>query len=237
MKVNIGVVIAAAGQGKRMGGSVKKQFIELGGKPVLLHTLSLFIGLEHVKEIIVVTAEEDMECTQELLRGYRGVRVIPGGAERQDSVYLGLKALRSVEYVMIHDSARPFLTRPTLLKLIEALRAKRAAILAVPVKDTIKRTDAEGIVVDTPPRKSLWAVQTPQAFALSDIIRAHERAREEGFIGTDDASLLERMGQTVHIVEGEYTNIKLTTPEDLVFGEAILERRKETGDDTSRTRI
>jgi 2-C-methyl-D-erythritol 4-phosphate cytidylyltransferase len=227
--VNIGVVIAAAGQGKRMGGPVKKQFIELGGKPVLLHTLELFSGLEYIKEMIVVTAEEDVAQTQALVSNYPDVRVIPGGAERQDSVYQGLCKLGACEYVLIHDGARPFLSRPTLEKLIETMRVKRAAILAVPVKDTIKRTDDAGVVMDTPPRKSLWAVQTPQAFALSDIIAAHERARQEGFLGTDDASLIERMGQDVHVVEGEYTNIKLTTPEDLVFGEAILKVRKENG--------
>ncbi|CEH28387.1 hypothetical protein AM501_26355 [Aneurinibacillus migulanus] len=229
MKVNIGVVIAAAGQGKRMGGPVKKQFIELAEKPVLLHTLDLFAGLEYVREIVVVTAEEDVERTRELLILYPHVRVIPGGAERQDSVYLGLTALRLSDYVLIHDGARPFLSRLTLQRLIDAVCSKRAAILAVPVKDTIKRTDETGIVMDTPPRKSLWAVQTPQAFALSDIISAHEQARKDGFLGTDDASLMERLGQAVHIVDGEYTNIKLTTPDDLVFGEAILRWRKEKG--------
>jgi 2-C-methyl-D-erythritol 4-phosphate cytidylyltransferase len=225
--VNIGVIIAAAGQGKRMGSAVKKQFIELDGKPVLLHTLALFDGLEYVKEIVVVTAAEDVERTQRMLAAYPGVRVVPGGAERQDSVYLGIKALHSSDYVMIHDGARPFLSRPTLEKLIQAVRVKRAVILAVPVKDTIKRTDETGVVMETPPRKSLWTVQTPQAFALSDILAAHEQARREGFLGTDDASLMERAGQAVHIIEGEYTNIKLTTPEDLVFGEAILKWRRE----------
>jgi 2-C-methyl-D-erythritol 4-phosphate cytidylyltransferase len=226
-EVNIGVVIAAAGQGKRMGGPVKKQFIELAGKPVLLHTLDLFVGLEYVKEIVVVTAEEDIERTRKLLAAYPQALVIPGGAERQDSVYLGITALSSSDYVMIHDGARPFLSCSTLEKLVDAVRVKRAAILAVPVKDTIKRTDETGVVMDTPPRKSLWAVQTPQAFALSDILAAHEQARKDGFLGTDDASLVERIGRAVHVVEGEYTNIKLTTPEDIVFGEAILKWRRE----------
>lgn len=229
MKVNIGVVIAAAGQGKRMGGPVKKQFIELAEKPVLLHTLDLFAELEYVREMVVVTAEEDVERTRELLSSYPHIRVIPGGAERQDSVYLGLTALCFSDYVLIHDGARPFLSRLTLERLIDTVRSKRAAILAVPVKDTIKRTDETGIVMDTPPRQSLWAVQTPQAFALSDILAAHEQARQDGFLGTDDASLIERLGQAVHVVEGEYTNIKLTTPDDLVFGEAILRWRKEKG--------
>lgn len=226
--MNIGVVIAAAGSGKRMGGPVKKQFIELCGKPVLLHTLDLFSSLEYVKEMVVVTAEEDVAGTRALLSAYPCVRVVSGGAERQDSVYLGLLALRSSDYVMIHDGARPFLSHQTLTRLVDTMLAERAAILAVPVKDTIKRTDEMGIVMDTPPRRSLWAVQTPQAFALSDILFAHERAREDGFLGTDDASLLERLGQAVRVVEGEYTNIKLTTPDDLIFGEAILKRREET---------
>ncbi|WP_027415305.1 2-C-methyl-D-erythritol 4-phosphate cytidylyltransferase [Aneurinibacillus terranovensis] len=223
--MQIGVVIAAAGQGKRMGGTVKKQFIEVEGKAVLLHTLDIFAGLTEVSETIVVTSAEDIEQTRVLLLPYPGVRVITGGAERQDSVRLGLDALRHSDYVLIHDGARPFVSRGTLKKLIRVMKDTGAATLAVPVKDTIKQVGEHGVILSTPPRKSLWAVQTPQAFHLSVIREAHERARRDGFIGTDDASLVERTGKTVFIVEGEYTNIKLTTPEDLLFGEVILKQR------------
>ncbi|WP_047154530.1 2-C-methyl-D-erythritol 4-phosphate cytidylyltransferase [Aneurinibacillus tyrosinisolvens] len=222
----IGVVIAAAGQGKRMGGSVKKQFIELDGKAVLLHTLALFTELEDVAEIVVVTGAEDVSRMRRLLGSYPDVKVVAGGAERQDSVRMGLNALRFSDYVLIHDGARPFVSRGALLRLIKTVKQLGSAILAVPVKDTIKQVSDQGTVISTPPRKSLWAVQTPQAFARSLILEAHQRASKEEFIGTDDASLVERMGQEVHIVEGEYTNIKLTTQDDLLVGEAILRQRK-----------
>ncbi|BAU26146.1 2-C-methyl-D-erythritol 4-phosphate cytidylyltransferase [Aneurinibacillus soli] len=223
----VGVVIAAAGQGKRMGGSIKKQFIELEGKPVLLHTLDLFASRTDIADVVVVTSAEDVAQTRELIASYPVVRVVAGGAERQDSVYEGLCALRACEYVLIHDGARPFVSQAALDAVIQAVRERGPAILAVPVKDTIKRADEAGQVLDTPPRKSLWAVQTPQAFLLSTILTAHEKARSEGFVGTDDASLVERVGQAVYVVEGEYTNIKLTTPDDLIMGEAILRQRKE----------
>lgn len=223
----VGVVIAAAGQGKRMGGSVKKQFIELEGKPVLLHTLDLFVSRADITDIVVVTSAEDVAQTRKILALYPAVRVVAGGAERQDSVYEGLRALHGCEYVLIHDGARPFVSQTALDAVIQAVHKRGSAILAVPVKDTIKRADEAGKVLDTPPRKSLWAVQTPQAFPLSIVLAAHEKARQDGFVGTDDASLLERLGQAVYVVEGEYTNIKLTTPDDLVMGEAILRQRKE----------
>jgi 2-C-methyl-D-erythritol 4-phosphate cytidylyltransferase len=224
--MTIGVVIAAAGQGKRMGGSVKKQFIELDGKVVLLHTLALFTELDDVTEIVVVTGEEDVPRMKRLLGDYPDIKVVAGGMERQDSVRMGLNELRSSDYVLIHDGARPFVSRGALLRLIKTLKKSGAAVLAVPVKDTIKQVSDQGTIIGTPPRKSLWAIQTPQAFPLSLILEAHERANKEGFVGTDDASLVERLGQEVRIVEGEYTNIKLTTQDDLLVGEAILRQRK-----------
>jgi 2-C-methyl-D-erythritol 4-phosphate cytidylyltransferase len=229
--MRIGVVIVAAGSGKRMGGQVKKQFIELVGKPVLLHTVEIFAAKDTWSEVVVVTSEEDVDHVKGLLKHFPEVQVTAGGAERQDSVYCGLIKLRASEFVLIHDGARPFVTHAALRDLVSAMKQMDAAILAVPVKDTIKQVDDKGVVVTTPPRKSLWAVQTPQAFRLSAILHAHEQARAEGYVGTDDSSLLERLGQAVTIVAGDYTNIKLTTPEDLVMGETIIRRANNKGED------
>lgn len=225
--MKIGVVIAAAGSGKRMGGTVKKQFLCLKGKPVLLHTVDLFTGLEEVQEIVIVTGAEDMEQTQSLLKPYPSIRVVPGGKERQDSVFAGLQALSDSEYVLIHDGARPFVSRSAIQRLVNTVKVRKAAILAVPVKDTIKQVNDQGMVINTPPRESLWAVQTPQAFHLPLIMDAYAQAYEHGFYGTDDASLVERFGGEVSIAMGEYTNIKITTPEDLWMGEMILSKKAE----------
>lgn len=224
--MDFGVVIAAAGLGKRMGHAEKKQFIELAGKPVLYHTVTIFHEIPEIGEIVIVTNQEDIERTKKLLHGFSRVKVIPGGAERQESVYLGLGALESAEYVLIHDAARPFATEALIRTIMDSVVKKEAAIPAVPVKDTIKMVDEERDVVSTPPRQSLWAVQTPQAFRLSTILEAHRLAKQEGFLGTDDAMLLEWQGKKVSVVDGEYTNIKLTTPDDLKLGETIIEKRR-----------
>ncbi|WP_134702161.1 2-C-methyl-D-erythritol 4-phosphate cytidylyltransferase [Ammoniphilus sp. YIM 78166] len=221
-----GVVIAAAGQGKRMGTDEKKQFIELEGKPVLYHTVHLFSQMQAMEEIVIVTNQDDIRRTETLLKEFPNVKVVAGGAERQNSVFFGLQALQNVEYAMIHDAARPFATpemvRRVMIKTIET----GAAIPAVPVKDTIKVVDENRNVINTPSRQSLWAVQTPQAFRLSDILYVHRLAEEQGFLGTDDAMLFEWQGKTVAIVDGDYTNIKLTTPEDLKMAETIMGKKR-----------
>lgn len=225
--MKIGVVIAAAGTGKRMGGSVKKQFLLLQNKPVLLHTLALFVGRKEISEIVIVTGLEDLEKTRNLVKEYPFVQVVPGGKERQDSVFSGLKSLKDCDYAFVHDGARPFVSREAIDRLIETMRNTQAVVLAVPVKDTIKQVDDQGVVVNTPPRKSLWAVQTPQAFHLPVIMDAYIQAEKAGYYGTDDASLVEFNGGKVSVVMGEYTNIKLTTPDDLWLGEMILRKYAE----------
>lgn len=222
---SFGVVIAAAGQGKRMNSSEKKQFIELQGKPVLYHSVQLFTKIAEIKEIVIVTNREDIKRTEELLQEFQ-VSVVPGGAERQESVLLGLEALKCVEFVLIHDAARPFSSEKMIREIMNQAMESGAAIPAVPVKDTIKIVDKKREVISTPPRQSLWAVQTPQAFRLSAILDVHQRAKKQGFLGTDDAMLMEWCGMKVKVVEGEYTNIKLTTPEDLRLGESILEKKR-----------
>ncbi|MBU8908643.1 2-C-methyl-D-erythritol 4-phosphate cytidylyltransferase [Desertibacillus haloalkaliphilus] len=226
--MNYSVVIPAAGQGKRMQAGQNKQFIELEGKPVIIHTLAIFEADENCKEIIVVANQRETEQVKSLLVAHKlskATKIVAGGSERQQSVYNGLKAVEESEIVLVHDGARPFVEEKHLNNLVNKAKTIGAATLAVPVKDTIKRVDAD-FVVETMERSSLWAIQTPQAFHLSLIKQAHKEAEIANFLGTDDASLVEQSGQAVAIVSGDYLNIKLTTPEDLVFAKAIMETKR-----------
>jgi len=214
----VAVVIAAAGSGRRMGAGENKVLLPLDGKPMLQHSIECFAAMDEVSEIVVVTRSEDLEAVRSLAAGIaarRPVQVVTGGETRQESVFLGLKALPGdTDWVIIHDGARPFITAELVRRGLAAVRRHLAVGLAVPVKDTIKRV-REGRVVDTPPRAELWAVQTPQLFSYQLILRAHEQARQKGLRATDDCALVEALGEPVHIVPGEYANIKVTTPEDL----------------------
>jgi len=223
---NLGVVIVAAGKGTRMRSAESKQFLELGGKPILVHTLQLFEAIPEVDDIVVVSGEEDIDRCRAFVDTYSldKIRaVVGGGAERQHSVRIGLDALAQVapeaQWVLVHDGVRPFVKRSHVIACWQAAMNCGAAVLAVPVKDTIKIVDERGRIEATPDRRSLWAIQTPQAFRLSALRIAHKRAAAEGFVGTDDAMLIERLGETVQVVEGDYSNIKITTPEDLPWAE------------------
>ncbi len=221
---NYNVVILAAGQGKRMLAGKNKQFLMINDKPLIIHTLTVFVSDNHCKEIILVTNHREQDQMIELIDSYgfsSSVTFVNGGAERQDSVYEGLKSVRQTDLpVFIHDGARPFVTHENLHKLAGVVRDKGAALLATPVTDTIKQKDHAHLW--TLDRSKLWAAQTPQAFDYELITEAHERARRENYYGTDDASLVERLERQVEIVEGSYDNIKLTTPEDLAKAEAYL---------------
>ncbi|OZM55879.1 2-C-methyl-D-erythritol 4-phosphate cytidylyltransferase [Lottiidibacillus patelloidae] len=224
------VIVPAAGQGKRMQAGKNKQFLLLENKPVLIHTLSIFEEDEHCKGIIVVANKAEINEMESLFSRYKLAKikaVIEGGSERQHSVYNGLKALpNDNSIVFVHDGARPFVTKESFLKLTRKASEVGAAVLAVQVKDTIKKvTDSK--VTETVDRSSLWAIQTPQAFRISLLKEAHEYAKKEAYIGTDDASLVEKIGREVAIVEGDYKNIKLTTPDDLLYANMILEERKK----------
>lgn len=225
------VIILAAGQGKRMGAGKNKLFLELNGKPVLIHTLNVFQQDEQCEGIILAIHPRDEQEYRELFTQYKIDKVlamIPGGKERQDSVYNTLITFKSEEIVLVHDAARPFIDHTTIHRLVDVALETDAAIVAVPVKDTIKRVRLDEIV-DTVERSSLWAAQTPQAFRMSLLNEAHQKAKQDQFIGTDDASLVERLHKKVSIVEGTYDNIKLTTPEDLYFAEAIIRKRQGNG--------
>lgn len=228
----IAAIIVAGGSGKRMGTTIKKQFIKLQEKEVLAYTIEAFNTLEEISEIIVVTGEEDIhKVEREIVEKYhfnKVSKVVAGGKERQDSVYNGLMATdESIKYVMIHDGARPFISKGVLKRAIEKTLEYKATIVAVPVKDTIKVIDTEtGVVEATPAREKLWAVQTPQSFEKQLLMEAYKEANQRNLQVTDDSMIVEAYGRKVHVVQGEYTNIKITTPDDLVIGESILNKQK-----------
>ncbi|WP_393960279.1 2-C-methyl-D-erythritol 4-phosphate cytidylyltransferase [Priestia megaterium] len=218
------IIVLAAGQGKRMKAGRNKQFLTIQNLPLIIHTLQKFEQDPWCSGIVLVVNEKEVEIFKELLTEYPIQKVqslTVGGDERQHSVYNGLKSLKQAQMVLIHDGARPFVQQNTIHELVEKAASDKAAVLAVPVKDTIKRVE-QGTVIETVERSSLWAIQTPQAFLFDVVMDAHEKAKTNEYLGTDDASLVEKAGQKVSIVEGNYDNIKLTTPEDLLYAEAIL---------------
>ncbi|WP_195576666.1 2-C-methyl-D-erythritol 4-phosphate cytidylyltransferase [Paenibacillus sp. 1001270B_150601_E10] len=229
MAQRFGVVVVAAGKGTRMGTTESKQYLLLQDKPVLVHTLEVFQAIEECESIVLVTGVQDHERCRSWIEQYgmtkvREVRA--GGKERQDSVYEGLKAIESygLDTVLIHDGVRPFVQQQHILACFEAALTQGAAVLAVPVKDTIKQVNEQGVITATPDRNSLWAIQTPQAFRLEVVMEGHRQAKQFERTSTDDAMLVEQMGVPVHVVEGDYTNVKLTTPEDLLWAEWWLAR-------------
>lgn len=214
-------IIPCAGQGKRMGGRVSKQFLEIKDRPLFAYTLEQFQKHAQIDEIVLVTREEDIaHCWQVIHKeGLTKVtRVVAGGKERQDSVYEGLLVLdEETEWVVIHDGARPLISQATISKVLQAAMENEAAIVGVPAKDTIKLVNPDLTVQMTPPRDQLWHVQTPQVFRKELVMRAYAKAAALGWQGTDDASLVEKLGVPVYMVKGEYNNIKITTPEDFAF--------------------
>jgi len=222
----LGALVVAAGKGTRMGTAESKQYLSLGDKPILVHTLLLFERMHEVDSIVLVVSDGQEARCQAYIEQYKLHKVrsiVVGGAERQDSVRAGLEAFPSeTEWVLIHDGVRPFPAEEHILACVREAKRTDAAVLAVPVKDTIKVVNAEGQIQSTPDRRSLWAIQTPQAFRLSVLREAHERAAHDHFLGTDDAMLVERLGVTVQVVQSDYYNIKITTPEDLPMAEWII---------------
>lgn len=223
----VAAIIVAGGSGKRMGMDIKKQFIELDGKATLARTIEVFNKCKIIDDIILVVGKEDKEKVKtEIVDrfGYNKVRkIVEGGTERQDSVYNGLVSVGDdVEYVMIHDGARPFIREEILQKALSMTKEKQATVVAVPVKDTIKIVNEALEVEATPNRSTLWSIQTPQSFKKDLLVKAYAYAKEKGLIVTDDSMLVEAYGKKVYIVEGDYNNIKITTPEDLVLGQGIL---------------
>lgn len=225
-------MVPAAGRGHRMGTHTPKQYLMLGGLPLLVHSLRVLEDSEAISAVVLATPQADLDyCRQDIIAryGFKKVRqVVAGGAERQDSVRLGLAAAGSeAEIVLVHDAVRPFLTTSMIAQVVEAAAKHGAAIVAIPMRDTVKRAGPDGLIDETVDRKPLWLAQTPQAFKRSLIEEAHAMALRDGFRATDDAQLVERLGHRVAIVEGSTDNVKVTRPEDLAVGESILAAREK----------
>lgn len=215
----IGAVIVGAGRGERM--RAEKVFLPLGGKPLLAWSVDVCQSYEPITQIVIVLNENNLNSGQKLVAERCWSKIIAvclGGLRRQDSVREGLKRLKGCEWVIIHDGARPFLTAGLLNDGLEAAKLTGAAAAAVPVKDTIKLSDNNGIVKETLQRSQLWTVQTPQVFRFDVITRACNQSDDDV---TDDASLIERSGDKVKLYMGSYKNIKITTPEDLALAEVL----------------
>ena len=229
--MNATVLIPAAGTGRRMGGAISKQYLELAGKPILAHTLTLFENHPLINNIYLIVPPDDISYCQEQIvdrYGFSKVsRIVAGGAERQDSVRNGLNALAEDGLnqpqlpILIHDGARPLFDCERLSALIKIVCETGACTIGVPVKDTIKDVK-NNTITGSPKRSRLWQAQTPQGFQYHLIKTAFEQADTDGFIATDDASLLERLGHPVQMLEGDYRNIKVTTPEDILIAVALL---------------
>jgi len=222
------VIILAAGQGRRMGESINKQYLKIKQHPILYYTLKAFSQNNCIDEIILVVAEGEADyCRKEIIEKYKLLKIkdiVIGGKERQDSVLNGLKAASNCEVVLIHDGARPFITQSIISDAIIYANLYGATACGVEPKDTIKVKDSLGFSVETPERETLFCVQTPQAFKYQLILDCHKRIHEEGIKVTDDTMVAEHYGNRVYLYKGSYDNIKVTTPEDLEIGRQILER-------------
>ncbi|MBL7995018.1 2-C-methyl-D-erythritol 4-phosphate cytidylyltransferase [bacterium] len=229
-KKTVSVIIPAAGVGKRMGdvvpGGVGKQFVSLQNRPLISYTLERFDKSKYVDEIIVVCSSEAITyMRKEVVKQNhfsRIIRLVTGGKERQDSVYEGFKAIDRADIVLVHDGVRPFVRTSRIDQLIEVCNTVAAAVLAVKPKDTVKSQDNEQYIEKTLDRSTLWNIQTPQAFDYGILKEAYEYATRSGFYGTDEAMLVEKIGRRIKLVEGDYENIKITTPDDLNYAEFIL---------------
>ena len=224
-------LIVAAGEGQRMGGKVKKQFIPLNGVPLILYALKAFEEFRDIRHIYLVLEEVDFDyCMKEIVEkhGIRKVpRLIPGGDRRQDSVWNGLQAIEGhCDIVIVHDGVRPFVSSDILTRLMAAMKTAQAVITGVPAFDTVKRVDERGNVIDTLQRDTLFYIQTPQGFRYDVLREAYRRAMGEGIQGTDDAYFVERMGIEVKVIEGSPLNIKITIPEDITLAHFILQENK-----------
>ena len=213
-----------------MGGSMPKQFLRLGGQPIILHSLRILQSSSVIDEIILAVPQSDMKyCLTKIVTPNhftKVTKIVPGGPERQDSVRHALEEVhKDVDVVLVHDAVRPFLTEHMVEEVVNVARAKGAAIIALPMKDTVKQVGADHVIERTVDRRPLWLAQTPQAFRRDWLLAAHRKAHGEGVHATDDAYLVEWCGHPVSVVEGSGENIKVTTPEDMIIAEAILASR------------
>lgn len=230
----VAAVVLAAGKGKRMGTSIQKQYLELDGKPLIYYALKAFED-SPVEEIILVTGKEEVEyCRKEIVERYglkKVSKIVEGGAERYHSVFEGLKALEYCDYVLIHDGARPCVTKTVIEAAIEGAVDYDACVIGMPVKDTVKIADEAEYAAATPDRSRLWQIQTPQAFQFSLVYEAYQKLftfaeYQKGV--TDDAMVIESMtDRRVKLIRGDYSNIKVTTPEDMAIARVLLKRNEK----------
>ncbi len=226
--MHVSAIIVAAGAGRRIGGVIPKSYLPIAGRPLILRTVDRIFSSQRVAEVILVVSADEIERCRQLLEADislkgRSYVLQAGGATRQQSVRRGLETISAgTDIVMIHDGARPFVSAALIDRCIAAAVAQGAAVVGLPVRDTIKRVSTDGFVQSTPERAGLWEIQTPQIFQRELIVVAHERAAHDGLEATDDAMLMERMGKPVFVVAGERTNFKITVPEDLLLAEAMI---------------
>ncbi len=233
---NLIAVIPAAGAGKRLGLGINKAFAKICGVPLLVHCLKMLAATEMLSRAIIVLAPEEVQEGEELLHSYQEkyfanlpLQVVAGGKERQDSVANALAAITETSgYIAVHDGARPFAGKEVFARTLAAAQKYGAAIAAVSVKDTIKVINEAGEVIATPARSTLQAVQTPQVFELNLLKKAYANLAEHPAQVTDDASVVELLGHKVVVALGRYENIKITTPEDLLFAENLLTQQEKT---------
>lgn len=233
----VSVIFPAAGRGKRMKAGMNKVFLELSGIPILVRTLLRFSSCTEVDNLVIVVGKDETAFVRGILGRVPGLKpwqVVAGGSERQYSVWNGIQAIADAsddDIVLVHDAARPLVPVEVIRETIRSAREHGGAIAAVPAKNTIKICDDRQQVIETPDRSTLWEIQTPQGFRRDILVRANEWAIKDGFLGTDDASLVERCGYPVYIVNSDYRNIKITTPEDIVVAKAFLaDGVNETGE-------
>ncbi|HOB92035.1 MAG: 2-C-methyl-D-erythritol 4-phosphate cytidylyltransferase [Bacillota bacterium] len=229
--MHVAAIVPAAGRGRRMGMGQSKAFLPLQGKPVLAHTLHVLGMCESIDEIVVAVGEQDLDlCGRELSSRVNAdrLRVVAGGSTRQESVWNCLLAASpDVDLYLVHDAVRPLVTHQIIESVISLASETGAAVAAVPSKDTVRLSRDGKFFCSTPERSTVWIIQTPQVFSAELLVKAHEAAARDGYVGTDDAALVERLGVRVAVASGSYENIKITTREDLALVEAILKLRKE----------
>ena len=234
-------IFPAAGASKRMGGEVNKIFLELGGEPILIRTLKTFSQSDRIDFLIVVVSESDLEEVEKLLADAEDLKpyvVTVGGSERQYSIANGLKLLPDdTEIVLVHDAARPLVSLKVIEGVIDAAEKYGGAIAGVPEKNTIKFVDEHNFVTYTPPRNKLVEVQTPQGFRREILLHAYNQAETDNFLGTDDSSLVERIGDHIKVVKSDYRNIKITTPEDLKIAESLIDNEESFSNSSRLPRI
>ena len=232
----IAAIIPAAGIGQRMGRQTPKPYLLLAGKPILAHTLEVFEKTKEVDEVTLVVHPHELDyCQDKVLSRYtfkKVLRLVPGGKERQDSVYHALKVLKNeddLEVILVHDGVRPFITPDQIRRVIEGARHHGGAVLGLPAQDTLQRVGEAGLIRQTLERQDIWQIQTPQAFQAPLLWRAFVEAYSRNYYGTDEASLVEELQHPVVVIPGSPLNLKITTPEDLQMAEALLPlvRRKK----------